>query len=653
MLTRLCLSLFLMLSPALPAQPAPAAVTDTAQARRYLRQAASLIARADTGQARDFLTAAQRYSERENFPEGLAQAQLLRGNLHFTAQQYPAALAAYDQAAELLGRLPRSQRLNGLGLAALGSGEALFYQGQMEAGMKRFFQGVNYLQAAGNYPKLLACYLNIASYYHDLNQPDKARRYITRALALRPQLPDQRGLLPAYNLLAMLHIRAHNFGDAAQALARGRAVRATSPYDVAEQHRIEGIYYFETQDFAAADQHFRAALRYLEPQGNPVHLAQLYFALARTAQRRQDYAAAQRYYLRSEQQARAGRAAQQRYFTLRALAELAEQQGQTATALTYFKRYKAAEDSTQESTTKQAISRIESQYQVQQKEQQILTLRQTQRAQAAELRRQQTVNRGAGAVLLALLCAGVLGFTTLRSRQKIGRQQQLLQAQKIQELQQERQLLASEAMLRGQEEERSRLARDLHDGLGGMLSSVKYYLGSVRSAVVLPEPSAQLFTRSLEQLDGSISELRRVARDMMPEALLHFGLTTALQDVCDQLGQSRPLRVQLQTFGLTAERLPQRTELVVFRLVQELLNNVVKHADAQSVLVQLSRTDDQLQLVVEDDGRGFDSAASHRGVGLRSMQARVDYLRGALDIQTAPGQGTAITIDVPLAAPAA
>lgn len=93
-------------------------------------------------------------------------------------------------------------------------------------------------------------------------------------------------------------------------------------------------------------------------------------------------------------------------------------------------------------------------------------------------------------------------------------QQQDLQARKIQELEQERQLLATEAMLRGQDDERRPLGRDLHDGLGGILSAVKYYLGTVRASLALPEASPQLFARALHHLDGATGELRRVARDM-------------------------------------------------------------------------------------------------------------------------------------------
>jgi signal transduction histidine kinase len=204
-------------------------------------------------------------------------------------------------------------------------------------------------------------------------------------------------------------------------------------------------------------------------------------------------------------------------------------------------------------------------------------------------------------------------------------------------------------MLQGQEEERSRVARDLHDGLGGMLSTVRLYLGALGGRVVLPEEPARLFTQSLEHLDSSISELRRVARNMMPETLLRFGLVQALQDVCEATQQTGALDVQFQVHGLT-ERLEQRTEVVIFRIAQELLTNVIRHAKARSVIVQLMRHENLLQLVVEDDGQGFQPTTARAGVGLRSIQARASYLNAQLDIQSEPGQGTSVTLELALPA---
>ena len=151
----------------------------------------------------------------------------------------------------------------------------------------------------------------------------------------------------------------------------------------------------------------------------------------------------------------------------------------------------------------------------------------------------------------------------------------------------------------------------------------------------------------MAHLDTAIGELRRVARHLMPEAILTFGLARALADLCEAAQQAGSLRVQLQTYGL-AERLPSPTEAALYRMAQELLTNASRHARAHHVLVQLMRHPDTLHLVVEDDGQGFDPARAQAGVGLRSVRARAAYLGGILEVQSAPGQGTTVSFELAL-----
>jgi len=154
-----------------------------------------------------------------------------------------------------------------------------------------------------------------------------------------------------------------------------------------------------------------------------------------------------------------------------------------------------------------------------------------------------------------------------------------------------------------------------------------------------------LFTRALEQLDSSIGEMRRVAHNMMPEALVRLGLPQAVQDYCDGVNESNQLTVKCQIHGLE-ERLDPTTEIVVYRIIQELLNNIVKHANASEALVQLMRQDDRLSITVEDNGKGFDpSTVSTRGAGLSNVRSRVDYLKGEMDLRSEPGKGCSIHIE--------
>jgi signal transduction histidine kinase len=196
------------------------------------------------------------------------------------------------------------------------------------------------------------------------------------------------------------------------------------------------------------------------------------------------------------------------------------------------------------------------------------------------------------------------------------------------------------------ETERSRLAKDLHDGLGGLLSGIKLTLSSIPGNVVLSEKNAGIFTKALSQLDNTIAEMRRVAHSMMPEALLRFGLSEAMQDYCDGINESNALRMKFTQIGLH-QPLEKPVEVILYRIIQELTNNSIKHAAAKNIFIQLNKHERGLTLTVEDDGKGFDADRITRGAGLQNVQSRVDYLKGNLEINSKPGEGSAFTIEIP------
>jgi signal transduction histidine kinase len=148
------------------------------------------------------------------------------------------------------------------------------------------------------------------------------------------------------------------------------------------------------------------------------------------------------------------------------------------------------------------------------------------------------------------------------------------------------------------------------------------------------------------QLDHSIGELRRVSHNMMPEALIRYGLEETLENYCENLNLSGTITVQLQTYGLE-QRMEQSTEIVLYRIVQELLNNIIRHAGASNVLIQLVRENERFSLTVEDDGKGFDvnAAGQQGGAGLANIRARAAYLNGTVDIQSTPGEGTSVNVE--------
>jgi len=148
-------------------------------------------------------------------------------------------------------------------------------------------------------------------------------------------------------------------------------------------------------------------------------------------------------------------------------------------------------------------------------------------------------------------------------------------------------------------------------------------------------------------LDSSIKEMRRVAHNMMPEALVRFGLDTALKDYCSDINQSGALQVTYQSMGLANETIDPTTAITIYRIVQELVTNTMKHASAKTAIVQLTKSNGQLLITIEDDGKGFDVASRKMdgGLGLGSLGTRVNLLKGFLDIASIPGEGTTVTVN--------
>ena len=223
-----------------------------------------------------------------------------------------------------------------------------------------------------------------------------------------------------------------------------------------------------------------------------------------------------------------------------------------------------------------------------------------------------------------------------------------MQEQRINELETQQQLTATEAVLKGEEQERTRLAKDLHDGLGGMLSGIKYSFQTMKRNLIMTPDNQQAFERSMDMLDSSIKEMRRVAHNMMPEALVKFGLDVALKDFCNDINQSGALQVNYQSIGMDNADIEQTTAITIYRIVQELINNTMKHAAARTAIVQVSKTNGKISITVEDDGKGFDPAiVSHaKGIGWNNIQSRVEYLKGKLDVKSEPGKGTSVHIEL-------
>lgn len=207
------------------------------------------------------------------------------------------------------------------------------------------------------------------------------------------------------------------------------------------------------------------------------------------------------------------------------------------------------------------------------------------------------------------------------------------------------------AMGEAQEKERRRFARELHDGLGQILTGIKFRLEALKPLLAANhEAHAKNFAAIEEQLNNAIIEGKRIALDLMPLALDENGLLPALQQLCQHTSQQSGLYVEFFS-APRLRRLPARFEFGLYRIAQEALTNVSKHAQAQQATLRLDKQKTEIILTITDNGRGFQVAEKSgpaAGMGLPNMRARAEALNGTLVLLTQPGAGTQITVTVPL-----
>ena len=504
-----------------------------------------------------------------------------------------------------------------------------------------------YLKAIAIYEKnkvesqLVISYGNICFIYTDLKQYQNTIDYANKLYAIAKKINDPESMVVALGFLSASYTRLGNPEKALPQL--NEAMKLTqqqqNPSQKFELHSDLGEYYIAIKNYDKAIVELIKADSIAKTLTNSRHRGSNLALLAQAYTLKSNYNKARAIL----QEAAAlldgnGKINERRELYL-AMAEVEKKSGNPDRAYDYLYKYAGLKDTMYDAATSAKIAELEINYQTAKKENDILQLQQETRSKTDSFQKSQTFNYILLGSFLTLLLISFLSYRNYR-------QKQLLQQQQIIQLQNEKLLLASESILKGQEDERSRLAQDLHDGLGGMLSGVKLTLSAMKGNIILPEESGRLFAKAFEQLDSSIGEMRRVAHNMMPEALVKLGLQQALQDYCDGINEAKSLKVNGEFYGLE-NRLDNSTEIIVYRIIQELLNNIIKHANASNVLVQVIKKDTELDITVEDDGIGFnkENAFIKKGAGLKNIQSRVDYLKGEFDIKSTPGKGTSVHIN--------
>ncbi len=250
------------------------------------------------------------------------------------------------------------------------------------------------------------------------------------------------------------------------------------------------------------------------------------------------------------------------------------------------------------------------------------------------------------AMLLALVYFIIRFYTTrIRTEKIITLQEKEIRMRKIKTLEDDVKMEGMQSMIAGQEMERERIAQDLHDSLGGLLSTVKLQFDSVQARNPDIKNLVE-YQNANKLLDSAVDEVRSISRNLQPGALAELGLVPALKDLINNFDGDHYPEVDLQVYDVP-KKINNIVALSIFRVIQELLYNSIKHAKASDILIQINRENNELVIQFEDDGIGFDmDNLKHKGMGLENMKSRINFLKGTISFDSKEGEGLSVLIHV-------
>ncbi len=322
------------------------------------------------------------------------------------------------------------------------------------------------------------------------------------------------------------------------------------------------------------------------------------------------------------------------------MAETYELNKDYTNSLKYLKLQNAYRDSISQEEQNNALLDIQTKYEVEKKENENLRLRENRSLLLFAL----------GLTILTLFI-GYLLYRNLKSKKKITDKENEIQKQQFEKVLKEQELAGIDAMIEGQEKERQIIANDLHDHLGSLLATIKLHFQNIKinKKNRLMEEEDNLLKHADDLIDEAYQQVRRIAHMKNAGVNAKEGLLPAIKNFADKVSASRRLVIEVEDHGMD-ERLENSLEVTIFRILQELIANIIKHAEATEAVVHLTNHGDMINLMVEDNGQGFDTEQIKvkEGMGLHSIQRRIELLGGTVDIESIPHKGTTIIINMPV-----
>lgn len=571
-----------------------------------------------------------------NFAKGIAQAYNDMAIIYIDKANFRSATNYLNEAMKI-----RHQLKDSLGIAAIYNKLGIIAQKQGR--LKDALQ--NQIDALKIYQNLkLDKYIgyslnNIAIIHQNLGNNEKALEYHEKALEYRILLKDREGEATSYGNMANMYARMHDTIQAISYYEKAIALSRELKKDELISANLSNIgnIYMARKDFRRALDLFTESLHIKEKLGDSKGISSTLSRIGTVYTETRRYSDAAMALNRSLKLAQSLDVVEEELSALLGLAKLKALTRQTDSSFVLMRQYIALKDSVYDNRLKQQILDVQTQYETDKLEQDLKLVKKDKEVTEIKLQQRKTEIWLLIFVIISITGAGIFLFYRHQQRQKAA-----ADAERIQE-----QEARINAVFQAQEEERRRIAKELHDGIGQTISAVKLNYQSLSQKIDQPDLMPD-FKKVERMLDDAGAEVRSISHQMLPKELEQFGLVPAVEGMLSQNLGNAPLKYQFEHSGFT-ERIGNRIELAMFRILQELISNVLKHSQANLLTIQLVKLQSHVVLNVSDNGIGFDVECQEKsGIGLLNIASRIDAIQGHLHYESAPGRGTTVTIRTPI-----
>jgi signal transduction histidine kinase len=605
---------------------------------KHLHDQAYQLEKSNPDSALQLYHLALNLSKQFQYNLGIARSLFYQGIVHADHGHLDSARYYYRQS---LNFFEKAGNQRGLGSVWNNLGNLSQFQGLYKQATEEYLQGISYFEMLQDTSTLVISYNNLGTVFSFQSLPQKADLYYSRAQELAIAARDTFGLADTYINFSKINIQQKDTLSALNQIRQLLALFKNKPenyYRMLAYNNLAEVYNRPSSldsSLYYATRAVEEAREYNQPYFTAGALISL--AIARIGLRQ--YREAIGNLNEAGEIGESLRSLEYKSHVNLLLAQAYEGMQDYPQALKALNRHRIFADTLFDVQQAKSLSELETRYQTEKKDrelaQQTLLLIQNQETLASQRR---IISYS---LLVLLIFTGGLVFSLVYVRQR-----KKLHLQEIIGIQRENELKAIKAMISGEEKERTRIAKELHDGLSGMMGAIKLRLGGFMN-YLQQEPQQHQYQEALGMIDHAAREIRTISHNLMPEILLKFGLAEALQNHFQNINLSGTLEIDFQHYGLE-QPLDKSLELTLYRIVQELINNIIKHSRATEALVQINRSATLLTLTVEDNGTGFQPGTRNGGAGLDSIKSRVDVLNGKFDIRAEEEAGTSVYIELVL-----